>query len=175
MKSVARRKGVPISPGVSVARAFCVDPILARREPLQIDAAAVSGEISRFDTACTAAIQELDTIIARVRRQVGESEASIFQAHRLLLRDPALVGKVKALILNRHIDAHTALQETLEEYQELFSRIPDEYLRERMADLRDVVGRIMGQLALQTHSPALSSTEAVIIVAHEILPSQALS
>src|SRR5262249_51137985 len=49
------------------------------------------------------------------------------------------------------------------------------YLRERMADLRDVVGRIQGQLALQTSSRSLNSDEPVIVVAHEILPSQALS
>src|ERR671922_252537 len=53
------KKGVPVSPGVAVARAYCVDEVLARREPHQLDAAALSDEISRFDSACAAAAPEL--------------------------------------------------------------------------------------------------------------------
>jgi phosphoenolpyruvate-protein phosphotransferase len=174
-KGVELKKGVPVSPGVAVARAYCVDEILARHAPSKLDMAAVSGEITRFDNACAAAARELDAIVARVGKQVGEQEAAIFQAHRLLLRDPALITKVKSAILDRQIDAHAALQETLDEYATLFARIPDEYLRERMADLRDVVSRIQAQLALQTCQHILDVDEPVIIVAPEILPSQALS
>jgi phosphoenolpyruvate-protein phosphotransferase len=169
------KKGVPVSPGVAVARAYCVDEVLARREPLKLDEAALSGEISRFDRACAAAAEELDAIVARVSKQLGEGEAAIFRSHRLLLRDVAFIGKVKSLILHRHIDASTALHETLEEYTALFAQIEDEYLRERMTDLRDVVGRITGQLALQVSQETLHVDEAVIIVAPEILPSQALT
>jgi phosphotransferase system enzyme I (PtsI) len=168
-------KGVPVSPGVAVAHAYCVDEVLARREPQQVDVAAVSGEINRLDRACAAAGEELDAIVTRVSKQVGEEEAAIFRAHRLLLRDPALVGKVKTAILNRHIDAATALHETLDEYTALFSKIEDEYLKERMTDLRDVVSRIMAQLALQKCTEPLKVDEPVLIVAPEILPSQALS
>src|SRR5205085_55859 len=146
--STGMKKGVPVSPGVAVARAYCMDQTLARREPSRLDLAAVSSEISRLDAACAAATQELDSIIARVSNQVGGDEAAIFRAHRQLLRDPALIGKVKSSILNRHVDARTALHETLEEYNTLFERIPDEYLKERMADVRDVVGRVISQLAL---------------------------
>jgi phosphoenolpyruvate-protein phosphotransferase (PTS system enzyme I) len=174
-KGLDLKKGVPVSPGVAVARAYVVDEILARHAPGKLDLAAVSGEVSRFDNACAAAARDLDAIVARVGQQVGDQEAAIFQAHRLLLRDPALITKVKSAILDRHIDAHTALQETLDEYAALFARIPDEYLRERMADLRDVVGRIQAQLALHTCPCVLDVDEPVIIVAPEILPSQALS
>src|SRR5262245_27214684 len=169
------RKGVPVSPGVAVARAYCVDEVLARREPHKLDAAALSNEVARFDSACAAAVQELDAIVARVSQQVGEEEAGIFRAHRLLLRDPALIGKVKSAILNRHVDAQTALQDALDEYTVLFSQIPDEYLKERMADIRDVVARVMAHLAVDNHRQLLDVNEPVIVVATEILPSQAMS
>jgi len=169
------KKGVPVSPGVAVARAFCVDEVLARREAAHLEVAAVTGEIQRFEEAVAAAADELDAIVERVAGQLGEEEAAIFRAHRLLLRDPALVGKVKSIIYNRQVDAGTALHDTLEEYTALFARIPDEYLQERMADIRDVIGRILAQLALRDRSPVLPTTEPVILVAPEILPSQALS
>jgi phosphoenolpyruvate-protein phosphotransferase len=168
------KKGVPVSPGVSVAPAYCVDEVLARREPITLESAAVSGEVARFDQACAAASQELDAIAARVQQEVGAEEAAIFQAHRLLLRDPALVGRVKSAIVNRHIDAQGALHELVEEYGKLFSKIDDEYLKERMADIRDVVGRLMTHLSLQQTDRTIDVNEPVIIVAPEILPSQAL-
>ena len=169
------KKGVPVSPGVAVARAFCVDEVLARRETAQLDVASVSAEVRRFDDAVAAAAAELDAIVERVAGQLGEEEAAIFRAHRLLLRDPALVGKVKSIIRNRQVDAGTALHDTLEEYTGLFARIPDEYLQERMADIRDVIGRILAQLALRERPLAPVLDEAVILVAPEILPSQALT
>jgi phosphoenolpyruvate-protein phosphotransferase len=169
------KKGVPVSPGVAVARAYCVDEVLARREAYQLDVGALSQEAGRFDQACAAAARELDAIVARVSQQVGEKEAAIFQAHRLLLRDPALVNKVKNIILSRHVDARTALHEVLDEYTALYAQIQDEYLKERMADIRDVIGRVMAQLALQDGKHVLDVSEPVILVAPEILPSQAMS
>lgn len=169
-EAMALKKGVP---GVAVAHAYCVDEVLARREPVHLDRAALSGEIARFDRACADAARELDAITERVSRQVGAEEAAIFRAHRILLRDPALVAKVHAAILDDHLDAGSALHATLAEYAALFAQIPDAYLRERMADLRDVVGRIAAQLALDKREPELQGDEPVIIVAPEILPSQA--
>ncbi len=167
------KRGVPVSPGVAVAHAYCVDELLARQEPHQLDASALSSEVNRFTSACSAAAAELDAIVARVGKEVGDEEASIFRSHRLLLRDPALISKVRSNIVNHHVDARTALQETLQEYTHLFSTIQDEYLRERMADIRDVLGRVAAQLALQDGHHIVNMEEPVILVAPEILPSQA--
>src|SRR5947209_3097523 len=108
-------KGVPVSPGVAVARAYSVDQVLARREPHYLDAAVLSDEVRRFDAACTAAAAELDAIVTRVSRQLGEEEAAIFRAHRALLRDPNLITKVKSAILARHVDAGSALHDVVDE------------------------------------------------------------
>jgi phosphoenolpyruvate-protein phosphotransferase len=168
-------KGVPVSPGVAVARAYCVDKVLAPREATEVDGARIVDEINRFERAVHAAGQELDAIVARVSEQLGEEEAAIFRGHRLMLRDPALIGKVKTAIQQRHVDSRSALHEVLDEYTVLFSNIQDEYLKERLADIRDVIGRIMAQLALNENQPqALGGDEPVILVAPEILPSQAL-
>src|SRR5438093_13374286 len=84
------KKGVPVSPGVAVARAFCVDEVLARREAAQLDVAAVTGEIQRFEDAVAAAAGELDAIVERVASQLGEEDAAIFRVHRMLLIYPGL-------------------------------------------------------------------------------------
>ncbi len=72
------------------------------------------------------------------------------------------------------MDAATALQEALDEYTALFRQVPDSYLQERLTDLRDVVGRVIAQLARDTqHTPLQQVQEPVILVAPEVLPSQA--
>ncbi len=169
------KRGLPISPGVAVARVFCLDQGLAQQETFHLDAAALSGEVSRFDRACAAVARDLDASIERISHQVGEDEAAIFRAHRLLLRDPTLSTKVKTAVHERHIDAAAALREVLDEYNKLYSQIDDSYLQERMADLRDVIGRILTQLSREQQAPNFNPNEPVILVAQEILPSQALT
>ena len=167
-------KGIAVSPGVAVARAYCVDSVLARREPQYLNQAALSEEITRFDNACHTAGQEMDAIIARVSQQLGDDEAAIFRGHRALLRDPALVGKIKSAILHRQVDARTALHELLDEYTLLFEKIQDEYLKERMTDIKDVVTRIISHLVTHETPHCLAGAEPIILVAPEILPSQAV-
>lgn len=166
-------RGVPISPGVAVARAFRMDPALARHSPSLLDAAALSAEVVRFDQACDAVAADLDKTIERVRQEVGEDSADIFRGHRAILRDPAFVSKVKSYILNGQLDAATSLNKTLEEYDVLFARIRDDYLRERMADIRDVVEQIMTQVTVERDREAIGPSEPLILVAPEIRPSQA--
>jgi phosphotransferase system enzyme I (PtsI) len=169
------KRGVPVSPGVVVARAFCIDDVLARREPQHLDAAAVNAELIRFDRALQNVGSQLDAIIDRVAKQVGNDEAGIFRAHRILLRDPALVGKVKSSILGKKVDARSALQDALDDYTTLFSKIEDEYIGERLADIRDVVSRIIDELEQNCVAPeCLQMGESVVLVSPEILPSQAL-
>jgi phosphoenolpyruvate-protein phosphotransferase len=169
------KRGLPVSPGVAVARAFRVDDLAARGNAQALDAAGLAAEVGRFDQAVAAAAAELDGVVERVAREVGQDEADIFRAHRQLLRDPSLVGKVHALIRHRHLDAVAALHETLDEYAGLFAKIPDDYLRERLADIRDVAGRIIAQLTLQKGPPTdIDAADPVILVAPEILPSQAV-
>ncbi|HEX3149798.1 MAG TPA: phosphoenolpyruvate--protein phosphotransferase [Gemmataceae bacterium] len=166
-------RGVPISPGVAVARAFRMDPALARRSPNLLDAAALSAEVARFDRACDEVAGELDQTIERVRKEVGEDSADIFRGHRAILRDPAFVSKVKNFILADQTDAASALNKALEEYDLLFARIRDDYLRERMTDIRDIAEQIINHLNVEKDRATLGPSEALILVAPEIRPSQA--
>ncbi|MFM7150649.1 MAG: phosphoenolpyruvate--protein phosphotransferase [Gemmataceae bacterium] len=167
------KKGVPVSPGVAVAQAHCVDEVITSHEPYMVDNSHVAAEISRFERACGAVIRELDDTISRVAKQIGEDEASIFRAHRQLLRDPTLQNKVKSRIDEEKVDAATALHATLQEYSVLFQTIPDAYFQERLADLRDVVGRVISQLSTDTRHHPIEFKEPVILVVSEIYPSQA--
>src|SRR5437867_8196783 len=165
-------KGVSVSPGVAIARVYRFDEAMAQQNPTVLDPAALPAEVGRFENAVAAVAAELDTVIDRVAREVGEEEAAIFRAHRLLLRDPALVGKVTNTILQKGQDASTALKTVIDDYARLFEQIPDEYIRERLADIRDVANRITAQISLLECPECFTSDEPVILAAPEIRPSQ---
>ncbi|MCE9530499.1 MAG: phosphoenolpyruvate--protein phosphotransferase [Planctomycetes bacterium] len=168
------KKGVPISPGIAVARAFRIDEACARQSHGLMQADDIDVEIARFEEACNSVAQELDTLISRVSKEVGEDAAAIFRSHRVLLRDPGLANKVKREIQVHGVDAPTALDRALEEYTSLFARISDEYLRERMADIRDVISRIINRLTLDESAQKLAGQEPIVLVAAEFMPSQAV-
>src|SRR5258707_15829632 len=81
-------KGVPISPGVAIARAHRLDEMPARAADGPLDGAGLSAEVARFEQACACAAEELDDIVERLRTTVGEDQAAIFRAHRQLGRGP---------------------------------------------------------------------------------------
>lgn len=157
-----------------MARAYRIDQVFSRRESHHLEDDALLEEIRRFGEACAAAGDEVEAIAIRVREQVGPAEAAIFQAHRLLLQDPTLMAKVQSIILSQHVDASTALHDVLDEYTRLFAQIQDEHLKERLSDLRDVLGRVVNHLHKLEPQAQQEWKDPVIIVAHEILPSQAM-
>ncbi|MGF1577791.1 MAG: phosphoenolpyruvate--protein phosphotransferase [Gemmataceae bacterium] len=165
---------MPISPGIAVAPAFVVNQVFARREIHYLESTKLTDEIRRFEEACASAAAEIEAIAVRVREEVGESEAAIFQAHRLILEDPTLKAKVQSGIILRRVDASTALYDVLDEHAKLFAQIQDTHLKERLSDLRDVLGRVLIHLNRFEEETHEDSSKAVIIVAHEILPSQAM-
>ena len=65
----------------------------------------------------------------------------IFEAHIEIADDPELKERIDSYI-NSGLCAHKALDKACSEVCELFESIDDEYLRERVVDVRDVCRRI---------------------------------
>jgi len=175
-------KGIAVSPGVVVGIAYRVDSIFGSNEPQTLaDPSKVAGEIERFDRAVASSSAELEAVVLKVAQQLGSAEADIFKSHLQIVNDPALLVKVRALVETQHLTALSALQVVLQGYAASFARIEHDDFRERMADVRDVISRIGSHLTAQHGLGSSSSNgphvgdEPVILVAHEILPSQAMS
>ncbi len=175
-------KGIAVSPGVVVGVAYRVDTVFGAGESQTLpDPSLVPAEIERFDRAVAISAAELEAIVVKVAQQLGTAEADIFKSHLQIVNDETLLTKVRSLIETQQLTALSALQLVLQGYAATFARIEHDYFRERMADVRDVISRIGSHLTIQP--PLVSSTsksaengeEPVILVAHEILPSQAMS
>jgi phosphoenolpyruvate-protein phosphotransferase (PTS system enzyme I) len=175
-------KGIGVSPGVVVGVAHRVESVLGALEQQALDdSSQVPAEVDRFDRAVGLSAADLEAQVQKVAQELGETEAEIFKGHLQIVNDPALLSRVHELIEHKHLTALSALQAVMHSYAAQFARIEQDYFRERMADVRDVILRIGSHL---TRKPAArtdaacdswNGDESVILVAHELLPSQAMS
>ncbi|QGJ70950.1 Phosphoenolpyruvate--protein phosphotransferase [Planctomycetales bacterium 10988] len=169
------KRGISVSPGIAVGVAYCIEDIFVPPQLELLDQSETCHELERFEDACRKAIEELRHLHAKVAKQVGEEEAAIFNAHVAILQDPSFKGKVRRGIVEDRLSAMASLHRVMNEYTAIFSQTNDAYLKERLTDLRDVILRLSSHLseALKPDSPALSGP--LIVVAREVLPSQALT
>lgn len=168
------RKGIPVSPGVAVGKAYCIDEIFVAPGGELVEPGKIASELTRFANASRKAARELKAMYQKVATQVGLEEAAIFQAHESILHDPAFRQKVRVWIVDHRHTAQAALHNVLNEYTSLFARTKDDYLKERLADLRDVIVRLSGHLTEALHPGTNALPGPVIVVANEVLPSQSM-
>ncbi len=154
------RKGIGVSPGVVVGTAYCINEIFVNPATRQLEAEEVMPELAHYERARDAAADDLHSLYSKVASQVGPAEAAIFQAHEAILRDPSFTKKIRSWIVDQHQSAPYALNQVLQEYTALFEKTKDAYIRERLADVRDVILRISGHLSEVLHPEIESSARA---------------
>ena len=131
----------------------------------------VSAEQARFSTALEATRNEILQISDKVRASLDAKEASIFDAHLLIVEDKKLKNEVLSGIQEKLLTAESVFSRVMQRYITAISSVEDPYLKERAADVVDVAGRILGHLlgwkrALLDHLPGQR-----IIIARELTPS----
>ena len=163
-------KGIAASDGIAAAKAYMlVQPDLSFSETSIDDPEA---EIKRLDDAVEASKSELELIKQKATENLGEEEAQVFEAHLTILADPELLGQIKDKIKNDKVNAEVALKSVTDMFIEMFEAMTDNaYMQERAGDIRDVTKRIMSHLlGVTLPNPALIQEE-VVIVAHDLTPS----
>ncbi len=166
------RHGIAVSPGVAIGTAYCIHEVFVDPAKPHLAPAEVPGELARFDVARQKAIEEIRILQNKVEKQVGKAAAAVFASHESILHDHAFVSRVRQGIQHDHLPAQASLSKVLEHYDRLLSRSPDEFLQDRVNDIRDVTMRVSSHLseALREETGALPGP--LIVVASELLPSQ---
>lgn len=166
------RHGIPVSPGVAVGTAYCLHEVFVDPGKPNLDPGEVAGEVARFDDSRRRSITEIRALQSKVEKQVGKDAAAIFAAHEAILHDHAFVGRVRELIQRDHLSAQAALRSVLDHYDRILSKNPDDFLKDRVDDIRDVTMRLSSHLsdALRSETGALPGP--IIAVTDELLPSK---
>ena len=164
-------QGIAVSPGVVVGPAFCLNRAVAD-QPRRLDEASLAVQMQRLEHARAATAAELALLAEQVADEIGPDEAAIFQAHLMMVGDPELTERIRRLLARDGVDAATALDLAVIEYERLFDGAGSDHLNDRVVDLRDVTGRIKAHLLGERLADDLPDGEPFILVARELLPSQ---
>ena len=169
------RRGIAVSPGVAIGTAYVIHEIYVNPDTKRLEDSEITAELANYETARDKAGAGLRALERKVEAQVGHDEAAIFAVHQSILRDPAFTNKVRNWIVEERMTSAAALHRLLGEYTTIFAKTKDEYLQERLNDVRDVIIRISSHLSDVLDVEANQLNGPLIVIADELLPSQAVA
>ena len=140
----------------------------ARRRIKDTDA-----EVERFQEARLASIEQLKDMYEKAVQKVGEEEAAVFEVHQIMLDDDDYIDNIVTLISQKKINAEAAVEETAQQFSEMFRSMDDAYMKERAADVLDISRRIQVQLC-GGEANDFSAYDGVILAADDLAPSETL-
>lgn len=172
--------GIPVSRGIAIGRAHMLARAALDVSHYLVDEDKLDAEVERLRNARAVVRGELIALKRDLPVDVPEEMGAFLDVHAMILDDALLSQVPETLIRQRRYNAEWALTTQLEELIRQFGEIEDEYLRERKADIEQVVERILKALA---GAPALAPAPAavgcdpdagMIVVAHDIAPADML-
>jgi phosphoenolpyruvate-protein phosphotransferase (PTS system enzyme I) len=130
-------------------------------------------EIARFEQGLMETRRQISAIRAEVEEKIGEEEASIFDAHQLVLEDRALIEDTIQEVVETGFNIEFCFQEVANRYIEAFSQIDDDYIKERVSDIRDVAKRLLCNLLGCDHgNHGQSGIGQHVLVSQDLSPSE---
>jgi phosphotransferase system enzyme I (PtsI) len=165
LKGIAAASGISIGPAYKMGKEeYAVSKQTIREEDIPL-------QIQLFEEALIKTRREIIELQKRISADMGQEEAQIFDAHLLVLEDRMLIEEVISRLKKDKVNVAFIFSEVLKKYIGVFSRIEDEYLKERTADINDVGRRIMRNLLGKESKGLDGLKERVIVVAHDLSPS----
>jgi phosphotransferase system enzyme I (PtsI) len=168
--------GISVSPGVVIGTFF----LHRGNEFLTIPRYAigrsqVESEWRRFLSATETAAADVRALRDKAVREMSKEKAAIFGAHLMMLEDTEFQEQIKARLESERENIEWVVWESSREISEKMLSSPDAYFRERAVDIADVSHRMMHKLLGVKEFALADLTEDVILVAHDLLPSEALT
>lgn len=176
--------GLPVSRGVAIGRAVLVSSSRIDVDHYFVDGSEIEREIVRLRDARDEVAAELAGLQDDLPTDAPSELSALLDVHLMLLHDEVLISATKQWIRERHYNAEWALAAQLEVLARQFDEMEDEYLRERKADVEQVVERMLrvmsrvsslavvgGGASIRT---AISGAEPLVLVANDIAPADML-
>jgi phosphoenolpyruvate-protein phosphotransferase (PTS system enzyme I) len=165
--------GSSVSGGITIGHAHLVSTARLEVAHYQIPEESVEAEVARFDAAIALATQELAALGSHVPADAPAEFAAFLNLHRMILDDSSLSHAPRTLVREQRCNAEWALVQQMDKLVAQFEEIEDPYLRERKADIGQVVERVLNALigGQTLAEPRASDEKNLIVVAHDLSPA----
>lgn len=134
----------------------------------------VEEELDRIKAAKEKAIRQLEEIHEKALKEVGETNAQIFQVHQMMLEDEDYNESIENIITTQQLNAEYAVAATSDIFSAMYASMEDAYMKERAADVRDISNRLINCL-MDQGTGVRTSDEKVIICADDLVPSETVA
>ncbi len=131
-------------------------------------------ELLRFEQAKVQAVEQLSEIYEKALKEVGETNAQIFEIHMMMIEDEDYNEAITEMITCQCVNAEYAVSVTGDNFSEMFSAMDDSYMQARAADVKDISNRIAACLSGEGLK-AYTADDMVIICADDLAPSETVS
>ena len=162
--------GLPVSPGFAEAVVHVLQDSFDEPVEESISVADVEKELARLDSALSATKQEIQALQRTIEDRGDSSEAEIFETHLMILEDVSILDHVRRTVRTKLKNVDAVYYKLMCRHIDALRGVDDPYLRERYLDLKDITQRVMRHLR-GDHRAELSFDKPVIIVAHDLTPS----
>ncbi|MBD3348656.1 MAG: phosphoenolpyruvate--protein phosphotransferase [Candidatus Eisenbacteria bacterium] len=169
------RKGIPASPGIVIGRAFILDTERPHVAAECILPERVDEEVERFQAAVDDVKSELLRLQNSLEEELGKEHARIFEAHLMMLEDSMVLDGTIRRVREDRLSAPLALTETIGSVTAAMERTDDEYLRDRVYDIKDIERRLLIRLLGRESDTLRHLSDDVIVVARELAPTHTAS
>ena len=174
--------GMPVSRGVAIGRAMLVASSRVDVAHYYVPAERAEHEIQRLRQARDAVAAEIGALQRDLPAEAPAEISALLDVHLMLLHDDALILATKHWIVERHYNAEWALSAQLEVLARQFDEMEDDYLRERKADLEQVVERLLRHMAhdgdvapsLSAQARDFAGEDPLVLVANDVAPADML-
>lgn len=166
--------GISVSPGIAIGRAFLYideSPNIPRYRVQKQD---LEGEFERLGSAIERAVEELENIRAGSAAQSAELPRFL-DSHLLMLQDESFIGEIRSEVDQSRFNVEWVLKRNAQKLASKLANSNDEYLRDRSVDIHDVAKRLLDHLMFRERISLADLSSEVILVAHDLLPSDAIS
>lgn len=171
-------QGQGVVKGYAIGRAVVMGAAALEVAHYRIHPDDVQRECERLRKAVQDACDELQSMASGLSDDAPRELGALLTVHSMLLADPMLSQLACELIAQRHYNAEWALTTQGQILGEQFAAMEDAYLRERGADIRQVIERVLrvlsGSTALLPDLSTLDSDDSLIVVARDISPADML-
>jgi phosphotransferase system enzyme I (PtsI) len=166
-----RFQGVGVSPGIARGTVFVHRPEDEEPPHRRIAEEEIANEIQRFETALLKTRQQILELQERISESIGSHDASIFDAHLLVVEDRTLIDEVLRTLQRERHNVEFVFTSVANRYAKTLSEIDDPYLRERALDIHDVTRRVIRNLMGKVARDLGAIDTPHILVAHNLAPS----
>jgi phosphoenolpyruvate-protein phosphotransferase (PTS system enzyme I) len=166
-----RFQGIGVAPGIARGVVFIHHPDDEEPPKKRVEDSEVAKEIVRFESALIATRAQILEMQQRIAEAIGAKDASIFDAHLLVVEDRTLIDEVLRNLEREKFNVEFVFAEVANRYARTLSEIDDPYLRERAFDIHDVTRRVIRNLLGRSTKTMGNIDLPQIVVAHNITPS----